>query len=63
MPLTQEDSAAPFSSGKGLVSVDVALSLVLLAGAVVFVRSLQNLRPVPTGFVAQHVSVIRIVPA
>jgi predicted permease len=63
LPLTQEYSVAPFSSGKVLVSVEVALSLVLLAGAVVFVRSFQNLRSVPTGFVAQNVSVVRLLPA
>ena len=60
--LTQEYSVAPFSSGKVLVSVEVALSLVLLAGAAVFVRSFQNLRSVPTGFVAQNVSVVRLLP-
>jgi predicted permease len=62
VPLTQEHSVAPFSSGKVLVSIEVALSLVLLAGAAVFIRSFQNLRAVPVGFVAENVSVVRIEP-
>lgn len=62
VPLTQEHSVAPFSSGKVLVGVEVALSLILVAGAAVFVRSFQNLRSVPTGFVADHVSVVRLLP-
>jgi predicted permease len=60
VPLTQEHSVAPFASGKVLVSLEVGLSLILLAGAATFVRSLQNLRAVPTGFVAQNVSVVRL---
>jgi predicted permease len=62
VPLTHDYSVAPFSSGKVLVSVEVALSLVLLTGAAVFVRSFQNIRSSPTGFVAQNVSVIRLLP-
>ena len=66
IPLTGEHAAVlsvvSFSSGKVLVGVEVALSLVLLAGAAVFVRSFQNLRSVPTGFVAENVSVIRLLP-
>jgi predicted permease len=42
--------------------MEVALSLVLLTGAAVFVRSFQNIRSVPTGFVAQNVSVVRLLP-
>jgi predicted permease len=60
VPLTQEHSVAPFASGKVLVSLEVGLSLILLAGAATFIRSLQNLRAVPTGFVARDVSVVRL---
>jgi len=38
--------------------IEVALSLIMVAGAAVFIRSFQNLRAVPTGFAANHVSVI-----
>jgi predicted permease len=66
VPLTGEHAAVSsvvsFSSGKVLVGVEVALSLVLLAGAAVFLRSFQNLRSVPTGFMAGDVSVIRLLP-
>ena len=66
IPITGEHAAVvsvvSFSSGKVLVGVEVALSLVLLAGAAVFVRSFQNLRSVPTGFVATDVAVIRLLP-
>ena len=62
VPLTQEYSVAPFFPGKVLVSVEVALSLVLLAGAAMFVRSFQNILAVPTGFQARDVAVVRLRP-
>jgi predicted permease len=49
-----------FGAGKFLVMVEVALSLVLLAGAAVFLRSFQNLRAVPTGFSTQRVSYVEL---
>jgi predicted permease len=61
IPLGHGQCVAPFASGKVLVVLEVALSLVLIAGAAVFVRSFQNLHAVPTGFVADHVSVVRLV--
>lgn len=61
-PLTRAEPVTSFFPGRVLITVEVALSLVLLAGAAVFVRSLQNLRAVPTGFVADEVSVIRLMP-
>ncbi len=61
VPLHRGPSLAPFAPGKVLVVLEVALSLVLVAGAAVFVRSFQNLLAVPTGFVAEHVSVVRLV--
>jgi len=59
---TRAETVTSFFSGRVLVTVEVALSLVLLAGAAVFVRSLQNLRALPTGFVADGVSVVRLIP-
>jgi predicted permease len=57
----QERTVAPrFASGKGLVVVEVALSLVMVASAAVFVRSFQNLRSTPLGFSAEHVSIVRL---
>ncbi len=58
VPLTQERTGIRFGSGKALVVVQVALSLVMVAGAAVFLRSYQNLRSVPLGFSAEGVSVI-----
>lgn len=60
IPLGRGQAVAPFASGRVLVVVEVALSLVLVAGAAVFVRSFQNLRAVPTGFTADRVSVLRV---
>ncbi|HKP12639.1 MAG TPA: ABC transporter permease, partial [Blastocatellia bacterium] len=46
--------------GKALVVAQVALSLVLLVGAGLFVRTLVNLQSVPTGFNQQNVMLFRI---
>ena len=40
--------------------VEVSLSLMMVAGAAVFIRSFQNLRSVPVGFSPEHVSVITL---
>src|SRR6266480_2608658 len=45
---------------KGLVVIEVALSLVLLAGASLLVRSFINLRGVPTGFDSHDVLTFRL---
>ena len=45
---------------KGLVVIEVALSLVLLAGASLLVRSFINLRGVPTGFDSHGVLTFRL---
>ena len=58
--LNQESTAPRLLSGKALVVVEIALSLIMVAGAAEFTRSFQNLRSVPTGFSAEHVSVIRL---
>ena len=50
--------APRFAAGKALVMVEVALSLTMVTGAAVFIRSFRNLSSVPTGFAADHVSVI-----
>ena len=46
--------------GKALVVAQVALSLLLLVGAGLFVRTLINLQRIPTGFNQQHVTLFNI---
>jgi predicted permease len=59
--LNQDRTVAPrFGAGKALVVVEVALSLVMVAGAAVFIRSFQNLRSAPVGFSPEHVSVVTL---
>jgi predicted permease len=58
--LNQESTAPHLLSGKALVVVEIALSLMMVAGAAAFARSFQNLRSVPVGFSPEHVSVIRL---
>jgi predicted permease len=61
LALAPEHTVSPrFTSLKALVVVEVALALVLVAGAAVFVRSFQNLRAVPTGFSTQRVTVVHL---
>jgi predicted permease len=54
----QATSQSPF--GKALVVVQVALSLLLLVGAGLFVRTLINLQKVPTGFNQEKVMLFKI---
>ena len=49
--------------GQGLIVVQVALSLVLLVGAGLFVRTLWNLRNVDTGFNSQRVLLFNVDPS
>jgi predicted permease len=58
--LNQESTAPRLLSGKALVVVEIALSLIMVAGAAEFTRSFQNLRSVPAGFSPEHISVIRL---
>ena len=56
-------TAAPssrFSLARGLIVVQIALSLVLLAGASLFLRSLVNLTKADTGFNKQNVMVFSL---
>jgi len=55
----KRDGHAPLS-GRILIVMEVALSLVLIAGAAMFLRSFQNIRSVPLGFKAKDVAVIRL---
>ncbi len=48
--------------GKSLMAVQVAISLVLLVGAGLFLRTLQNLRSVDVGFDAQNIVLFRVDP-
>ncbi len=54
------DAASRSRLGKALVVAQVALSLVLLVGAGLFVRTLINLQNLPSGFDQQNVFVLRI---
>jgi len=58
----RDEQLRPFRSGKVLIGVEVALSLMLLAGAVMFLRGVGNLRSVPLGFDARDVAVVRLGP-
>lgn len=49
--------------GKSLLVVQVAISLVLLVGAGLFLRTLQNLRHVDVGFDPQNLALFRVNPA
>jgi predicted permease len=51
-----------FSSAKALVSVQVALSLIVIVGAALFARSLRNLAKVELGFDREHVLTVLINP-
>ncbi len=55
-------AGARLSLGKLLISVQVALSLVLLTGAGLFARSLYNLRTMDTGFDRRNVVVVKLDP-
>jgi predicted permease len=48
--------------GQALIAVQVALSLMLVAGAALLVATLRNIRSVPPGFEAQHVLMVGIDP-
>jgi predicted permease len=48
--------------GKSLLVVQVAISLVLLVGAGLFIRTLQNLRVVDVGFNADNLLLFRVAP-
>lgn len=54
----QSSAQSPF--GKALVIGQVALSLLLLVVALLFVRTLINLQSVPTGFNTQNVTLLKI---
>ena len=64
--LKQDVAAAPairsFGMGSVLVAVQVAVALVLLAGATLFTRSLANLRSLPLGFNPRNVVVFNLDP-
>jgi predicted permease len=49
--------------GKVLVGAQVAISLLLLVAAGLFVRNIQNLTSVPLGYEADHILMFRISPA
>ena len=56
-------AGARSSLGKALLVIQVAISLVLLVGAGLFLRTLQNLRHVDVGFNPQNVTLFRINPS
>ena len=59
---TSTGAAARFALGKTLVVAQVALSLVLIAGALLFARTLRNLKVQSLGFDRQHVMFIQAAP-
>lgn len=62
LEIHREGQLRPLRSGKALIAMEVALSLVLLAAAGMFLRGVGNLRSVPVGFNPHDVSVIRLFP-
>jgi predicted permease len=62
LQIHRDEQLRPFRSGKVLIGLEVALSLMLLAGAVMFLRGVGNLRSVPLGFDARDVAVITLYP-
>jgi predicted permease len=62
LQIHREEQLRPFRSGKVLIGLEVALSLMLLAGAVMFLRGVGNLQSVPFGFNARDVAVIKLYP-
>jgi len=54
---------SPLSLGKSLIVVQVALSIVLLVGAGVFLRTLRNLQKVDYGFDARNVLLFDVNPS
>ncbi len=57
-----ERSAGPFSFGKLLIAIQVALSFVLLVGALLFLRTFENLVSADTGFDRSTVLIARFDP-
>ncbi len=49
-----------FSSGRTLVVAEIALSVVMVAGAAIFLRGYANLRSTPLGFDARDVVAVRL---
>ena len=62
LQIHRDEQLRPFRSGKVLIGLEVALSLMLLAGAVMFLRGVGNLQSVPLGFNARDVAVITLWP-
>jgi predicted permease len=62
LQIHRDEQLRPFRSGKVLIGLEVALSLMLLAGAVMFLRGVENLRSVPLGFDARDVAVVILWP-
>jgi macrolide transport system ATP-binding/permease protein len=62
LQIHRDEQLRPFRSGKVLIGLEVALSLMLLAGEVMFLRGVGNLRSVPLGFDARDVAVVTLYP-
>jgi predicted permease len=64
--LKEDTPSAPgihrFSAGRALLAIQVAVALVLLAGATLFTRSLANLRSLPLGFNPHNVVLFDLAP-
>jgi len=62
LQIHRDEQLRPFRSGKVLIGLEVALSLMLLTGAVMFVRGVGNLRSVPLGFDARNIAIVTLWP-
>ena len=49
-----------FTAGKGLIVMEVALSLVIVSGALMFLEGFRNIRSIPLGFDAEGVVVVEV---
>jgi predicted permease len=59
----QARTVTPMGPPRAFIAMEVALSLVLIAGAAMFLRGFQNLRSVPLGFSPEDVVVVTLSPA
>jgi len=62
MKLRQGGGTPARSTTRALVTLQIALSLVLLVGSILFARTLANLERQPRGFAADHVLLVRVSP-
>lgn len=62
LEIYRDEQLRPFRSGKALIILEVALSLMLVAGAGMFLRSVSKLRSIPLGFNARDIVLVTLWP-